>query len=374
MVRKPRTVEGVGMNAADPQRMPDAAFWQGRRVFLTGHTGFKGAWLTLWLQSMGAEVTGYSLEPPSDPNLFTLARVAGGITHLNGDVRDLDALRTAMIAARPDVVLHLAAQSLVRRSYVNPVYTYATNVMGTVNLLEALRSVDSARAAVLVTSDKCYENREWIWGYREHDAMGGHDPYSNSKGCAELVSSAMRRSFFGQPGACAIASARAGNVIGGGDWAQDRLLPDTMRAFSRGEALVVRSPDAIRPWQHVVEPLRGYLLLAEALVREPAAHADGWNFGPEDADCRSVRDVVNLTQSHWAGAQVIYDPPPDAPHEAHFLKLDCTRAHTALNWQPRWRLAEGVARTVEWYLAHKAGADMRVITLDQLAAYRGSGA
>lgn len=359
--------------ATDPQRMPDAAFWRGRRVFLTGHTGFKGAWLTLWLQSMGAEVTGYSLAPPSDPNLFTLARVAEGITHLSGDVRQLDALRSAMIAARPDVVLHLAAQSLVRRSYAEPVDTYATNVMGTVNLLEALRSVDSARAAVLVTSDKCYENREWIWGYREHDAMGGHDPYSNSKGCAELVTSAMRRSFFGQPGACAIASARAGNVIGGGDWAQDRLLPDAMRAFSRGEALVVRSPGAIRPWQHVVEPLRGYLLLAEALVREPAAHADGWNFGPEDADCRSVREVVDLTQSHWAGAQVIYVPPPDAPHEAHFLKLDCTRAHTALNWQPRWRLADGVARTVEWYLAHAAGADMRDVTLGQLAAYRGTG-
>jgi CDP-glucose 4,6-dehydratase len=356
----------------DPRRMPDVAFWRGRRVFLTGHTGFKGSWLTLWLQSMGADVTGYALAPPGEPNLFTLGGVAQNIRHLTGDVRDLDTLRQCVIAAQPDIVLHLAAQSLVRYSYAEPVETYATNVMGTVHVLEALRSVPSVRAAVMVTSDKCYENREWIWGYREHDPMGGHDPYSNSKGCAELVISAMRRSFFPQ-GGCAIASARAGNVIGGGDWAQDRLLPDAMRAFSNGDPLVVRSPGAIRPWQHVFEPLRGYLLLAEALTRDPVAHADGWNFGPEDGDCRSVREVIDLTRSHWAGAQVRYEPPPDAPHEAHFLKLDCTRAHCRLGWEPVWRLDEGVARTVEWYRAHAAGEDMRLFSLAQLAAYGSTG-
>lgn len=352
----------------DASRLPAASVWQGKRVFLTGHTGFKGAWLALWLQSLGARVSGYALQPPSEPNLFTIAGVADGMDHFIGDIRDLDTLRQHMQAAQPDVVLHLAAQSLVRKSYREPVDTYATNVMGTVHVLEALRGLPHAAAAVMVTSDKCYENREWIWGYREHDAMGGHDPYSNSKGCAELVTSAMRRSFFGN-GGCAVASARAGNVIGGGDWAEDRLVPDAMRAFARGDALTVRSPDAIRPWQHVFEPLRGYLLLAEALLVAPAAFADGWNFGPEDADCRTVRDVVDLAQAYWPGARVVYDPPRDAPHEAHFLKLDCTRARAELDWQPRWRLDEGIARTVEWYRAHAAGQDMRTFSLQQLAAY-----
>jgi len=369
--RGPGTLEDMAMNATrlDPQRLPDPAFWRGRRVFVTGHTGFKGAWLALWLESLGAEVTGFSLAPPSEVNLFTLASVARGITHLHGDVRELTALKSALAGAQPEIVLHLAAQSLVRRSYREPVETYATNVMGTVNLLEAIRHEAGVRAVVIVTSDKCYENREWMWGYREGDAMGGHDPYSNSKGCAELVTSAMRRSYFSKGDTC-IASARAGNVIGGGDFAEDRLLPDAMRAFSNRRALEVRSPDAIRPWQHVLEPLRGYLLLAEALATHGQPFAEGWNFGPEDADCRSVREVVDLATGHWPGAQVVYNPPADAPHEAHFLKLDCTKAHELLAWQPRWRLADGVQRTVEWFRASADGQDMRVLTLAQLAAYQ----
>lgn len=354
-------------SAADPLRLPDPSFWRGRRVFVTGHTGFKGAWLALWLESLGAKVTGYALAPPSEPNLYTAARVASGITHVHGDVRDLAALQASLGQAQPEIVLHLAAQSLVRRSYREPVETYATNVMGTVNLLEAVRHIASVQGVVIVTSDKCYENREWMWGYREGDAMGGHDPYSNSKGCAELVTSAMRRSYFA--GGPFVASARAGNVIGGGDWAEDRLLPDAMRAFSAGRPLEVRSPAAVRPWQHVLEPLRGYLLLAEALVARGSAAADGWNFGPEDADCRSVREVVDMACAEWPGSQVVYNPPLDAPHEAHFLKLDCTQAHELLPWQPRWRLAEGVARTTAWFRACAQGQDMRAVTLDQLADY-----
>lgn len=364
-----RTVEEMVMSdVRDPQRLPSSSVWAGRRVFITGHTGFKGSWLALWLISMGAEVSGYALAPPSEPNLFTLANVAHGLAHGIGDVCDLAALQESMAKAKPEVVLHLAAQSLVRRSYREPVETYATNVMGTVHLLEAVRRVGGVRAVVVVTSDKCYENREWIWGYREGDAMGGYDPYSNSKGCAELVTSALRRSFFTDSGT-AIASARAGNVIGGGDWAEDRLLPDAMRAFSAARALEVRSPGAIRPWQHVFEPLRGYLLLAEALIEDPAAFSEGWNFGPEDADCRSVREVVDLAVSCWPGAQVDYKPPVGAPHEAHFLKLDCTKAHHRLPWQPRWRLAEAVARTAQWYRACAEQRDMRAFSLEQLAAY-----
>lgn len=370
MERTQGTVEDMAMKplSADPRRLPDPAFWHGRRVFMTGHTGFKGAWLALWLQSLGARVTGYALAPPSEPNLFTLAGVAQGITHVHGDVRDLPALRTAMAAAQPDTVLHLAAQSLVRRSYREPVETYATNVMGTVNLLEAVRHTPGVRSVVVVTSDKCYENREQMWGYREGDPMGGHDPYSNSKGCSELVTSAMRRSYF-TGGGTFVASTRAGNVIGGGDWADDRLLPDAMQAFIGGRTLEVRSPTAVRPWQHVLEPLRGYLLLAEALAHDGAAYADGWNFGPEEADCRPVREVVDLATRHWPGARVVYHLPQDAPHEAHFLRLDCTKAHELLPWQPRWRLAEAVSRTVDWFRACAAGRDMRAVTLDQLRAY-----
>jgi len=365
-------------STADRQRLPDPRFWRGRRVFITGHTGFKGSWLSLWLQALGAQVTGYALAPPSEPNLFTLAGVAGGLQHVAGDVCDSAALQAALAAARPQVVLHLAAQSLVRRSYREPALTYATNVMGTVHLLDAVRQLSGVEAVVVVTSDKCYENRETLWAYREPDAMGGHDPYSNSKGCAELVTSAMRHSYFAAAhgSAAGVATARAGHVIGGGDWADDRLLPDAMRAFIAGQALTVRAPEAVRPWQHVLEPLRGYLLLAQVLA-EPARRAefaDGWNFGPDDADCRTVRSVVDLACAHWPGAQVRYQPPVDAPHEAHLLKLDCSKARVRLGWQPRWGLEQGVAQTVAWFRAFADGQDMRAVTLAQLDAYAGEAA
>jgi len=351
-------------------RLPEPAFWRGRRVLVTGHTGFKGSWLALWLKALGAEVTGFALAPPGEPNLFTLAGVERDVHHVHGDVRDAAALDACIAQARPQVVLHLAAQSLVRLSYREPVQTYATNVMGTVHLLDAVRRQPGVEAVLVVTSDKCYENREWLWGYRENEAMGGHDPYSNSKGCAELVTSAMRRSFFadGGPG---IGSARAGNVIGGGDWADDRLLPDAMRAFIAGQPVVLRSPQAVRPWQHVLEPLRGYLLLAEALAdpTRRARHAQGWNFGPDEADCRAVADVVSLAAGEWPGARVVVNPPPDAPHEANLLRLDCTQAHQQLAWRPHWRLERGVAETVAWFRAFADGQDMRQVTLAQLAGY-----
>lgn len=370
MGERPCAVEAMGVNPdrPDPRRLPDGGFWQGRRVLVTGHTGFKGAWLSLWLQSLGAQVSGFALQSPSEPNLFTLADVARGMAHETGDVRDLAALKANLARHRPEVVLHLAAQSLVRRSYREPVETFAVNVMGTVHLLEAVRSVGSVRAVIVVTSDKCYENREWARGYRETDPLGGHDPYSNSKGCAELVTSSMRRSFF-QSGDAAVASARAGNVIGGGDWAEDRLLPDAMRAFMASRAVTIRAPAAIRPWQHVFEPLRGYLLLAQALVEKPGDFAEAWNFGPEDDDCRTVRDVVEIARSHWPQAQVEYGAAPDALHEARVLKLDCTKAHVRLPWLPRWRIADAMAASVAWYRAFQQREDMRSYSLAQLGAY-----
>ena len=274
----------------------DADFWRGRRVFLTGHTGFKGGWLALWLQRLGADVTGYALDPPTTPSLFAVARVGAGMRSIINDIRDAETLAQAMREAQPEIVIHMAAQPLVRYSYQAPVETYATNVMGTVHLLEAVRQTDSVRAVVNVTSDKCYENREWVWGYRENEPMGGYDPYSNSKGCAELVTAAYRNSYFNpaqysQHGV-ALASARAGNVIGGGDWAEDRLIPDILRAIAAGEAVNIRSPHAIRPWQHVLEPLSGYLLLAQRLIEDGPAHAEGWNFGPSEEDARPVQWIV----------------------------------------------------------------------------------
>ena len=362
-------MENLAVTTRDPRRLPDPAFWAGKQVYLTGHTGFKGAWLALWLRALGSRVTGYALAPPGPLNLFELAAVGRGMTHELGDIRIAETLAASLARAQPDIVLHLAAQSLVRKSYREPVATYATNVMGTVHLLEAVRQVDKVRAVVVVSSDKCYENREWLWGYREGDALGGHDPYSSSKGCTELVTHAMRRSFFHQPGVAAVGSARAGNVIGGGDWAEDRLLPDAMRAFAAHTPLVVRAPQAVRPWQHVFEPLRGYLLLAEALWRGDAHATSGWNFGPDDVDCRTVREVIDVVRGQWPGAEVVYAPPPGAPHEAHLLKLDCSKAHTLLTWRPRWDLPTAIARTVAWYRAHSAGADMREISLAELAAY-----
>ncbi len=354
-----RALEGVGMT-------PD--FWKGRRVFVTGHTGFKGSWLSLWLQSLGAEVAGYALPPPTEPSLFVRARVTVGIDSHIGDVRNLDALSKCMHAARPEIVIHIAAQPLVRDSYRLPVETYATNVMGTVHLLEAVRTAASVRAVVIVTSDKCYENREWVWGYRESEAMGGFDPYSSSKGCAELVTSAYRRSFF-ESGA-AVASARAGNVIGGGDWARDRLIPDMIRAFTAGQPVHIRNPHAIRPWQHVLEPLSGYLSLAERLIKEGQKHADGWNFGPSEDDARPVQWIVERLTSLWGNdASWTLDAEPQL-HEAAHLKLDCSKARASLGWRPKWGLEVALQRIVEWHRAEQSGSDMHALTLKQIKDYQ----
>ena len=350
------------------------AFWQGKRVFLTGHTGFKGGWLSLWLQQLGADVTGYALEAPTTPSLFEVANVAHGMQSVIGDVRDGDAVKRAMAAARPDIVIHMAAQPLVRYSYVNPVETYSTNVMGVVHVLEAVRATPGVRAVVNVTSDKCYENREWPWGYRENEAMGGYDPYSNSKGCAELVTAGYRSSFFhadkyAEHGV-ALGSGRAGNVIGGGDWALDRLIPDMLRAIGAGEPVMIRNPHAIRPWQHVLEPLSGYLTLAEKLYTEGPAHAEGWNFGPHDIDAKPVEWIIErMTQEWGAGASWSLDGQ-DHPHEATYLKLDCSKARGQLGWHPRWDIGQTIAKIVEWHKACDQGADMRAMTLAQIATYQ----
>lgn len=347
------------------------AFWQGRRVFVTGHTGFKGGWLTLWLRAMGAKVSGYALHPPTEPNLFSVANVADGLVASTiGDIRDLPALTAALRAAQAEVVFHLAAQPLVRYSYAEPVETYATNVMGTVHLLEAVRQAATVKAVVNVTTDKCYENREWEWAYRENEAMGGYDPYSSSKGCAELVTSAYRSSFFANSGV-AVATARAGNVIGGGDWAADRLLPDSLRAIDAGQPLVIRSPDAIRPWQHVLEPLSGYLTLAERLYVDGDAFAEAWNFGPSDDDAQPVRWIVERLVAASPGASWSISKESQ-PHEAHYLKLDSSKARHRLSWTPRWGLQEGLDHTLAWHQAWRRGEDMRVISLNQIRRYLGT--
>lgn len=365
---------GLGQGAMEAL-VTTTAFWKGKRVFLTGHTGFKGSWLALWLQSQGAEVTGYALAPATTPSLFDLARVGDGMASTFGDIRNLPDLTAALQKARPEIVLHLAAQALVRASYADPVTTYGTNVMGTVHLLEAVRATPGVRAVVVVTSDKCYENREWLWGYREDEPMGGYDPYSNSKGCTELVVSAYRRSFFPPEGhnkhGVALASARAGNVIGGGDWAADRLVPDVLRALEVSQPAIIRSPGAVRPWQHVLEPLSGYLQLAEALFDKGPAFAEGWNFGPFDADARPVVGVVDaLTQAWGEGATYRIEASGAALHEAHLLKLDISKARARLHWQPRWDLDACLTSIVQWHRAYLEGADMKAVTLNQIAAFQ----
>jgi CDP-glucose 4,6-dehydratase len=353
--------------------MVDQAFWCGKKVFLTGHTGFKGSWLTLWLQALGARVTGFALAPDTTPNLFTLGRVQDGIESIIGDIRDRALLAEAMNAASPDIVIHMAAQPLVRESYVTPVETYETNVMGTVHVLDAIRQVPGVRSVVIVTTDKCYENREWEWGYRENEAMGGYDPYSSSKGCAELVTSAYRNSFFNPATyakhGVAVASGRAGNVIGGGDWAADRLIPDIMRAISRGETVNIRNPHAIRPWQHVLEPLSGYLILAERLYTDGPRFADAWNFGPNDSDAQPVQAIVERLTSEWGdGARWSLDGG-EHPHEATFLKLDCSKARARLGWRPRWDLNHTLDSIVAWYKAAARNEDVKAVTLAQIDKY-----
>ena len=343
-------------------------FWAGRRVFLTGHTGFKGSWLSLWLQELGASVTGFSLCPPTDPSLFQVARVSDGMRSLTGDIRDLEALRTAISSSKPEVVIHMAAQSLVRYSYDNPVETYSTNVLGTVHVLEAARQVPSVRAIVNVTSDKCYENREWVWGYRENESMGGFDPYSSSKGCSELVTSAYRRSFMDQA-TIGLASARAGNVIGGGDWSTDRLIPDILRSIETGKTVLIRSPKSIRPWQHVLEPLRGYLLLAEKLFEGTGDFSDGWNFGPAEEDARPVEWIVNELTKLWGDGSKWEIDSSEHPHEAGYLRLDCSKAHALLGWKPRWTLRQALKAIVDWNSAYLGGADMRSYSIEQIRYY-----
>lgn len=346
-------------------------FWKGKRVLLTGHTGFKGSWLSLWLQSMGADVLGYALKPPTDPSMFEIANVAQGMTSVIGDIRDAEHLRTTFTQFKPEIVIHMAAQPLVRYSYTHPVETYEVNVMGTINVLEAIRQTPSVRAVVNVTTDKCYENREWVWAYREHESMGGFDPYSSSKGCAELVTTAYRSSFL-EPAGISLASARAGNVIGGGDWAADRLIPDFLRAMDAGKTLNIRSPRSTRPWQHVLEPLSGYLLLAERLYSEGKPYTEGWNFGPADEDAQPVQWIIERLAEICQDVQWKCDERPQ-PHEANYLKLDSSKARVQLGWKPQWRLQTALKKTVEWHEAWRKRQDMRVVTLMQIAEYRGSG-
>jgi CDP-glucose 4,6-dehydratase len=342
----------------------DPSFWKDKRVFVTGHTGFKGSWLTLLLQRLKANVTGFSFSP-EETSLFNQARVSDGITSLAGDVRELSSLSSAIQDSQAEIVLHLAAQSLVRRSYQDPVNTFSTNVMGTVNILESVRNCPSVKAVIIVTSDKCYENREWLWGYRENEAMGGFDPYSSSKGAAELVAASYRRSFLND-GRVGVASVRAGNVIGGGDWAADRLFPDVMRAFLNGESVIIRSPKAVRPWQHVLEPLTGYLLLAERLWCAPKEFAEPFNLGPSETETVSVEKVLTLIASLWRDKVSWVADGSTHPHEAGVLRLDCTKARTKLGWSPRTDLSQAVAETVDWYLAFGKSRDMREMTLGQI--------
>jgi CDP-glucose 4,6-dehydratase len=340
-------------------------------VLVTGLTGFKGSWLALWLAELGADVVGFSRGVPTQRALFEDARVGEVVQTVDGDIRDAEAVARAVAEHRPEVVIHMAAQPLVRRSFREPVLTYEVNVMGTVNVLEAVRRAGGVRTVLNVTTDKCYENREWVWGYREHEPKGGHDPYSNSKACSELVTSAYRDSFFAPGGETRVASARAGNVIGGGDWAEDRLIPDLMRAALAGETAPIRSPQAIRPWQHVLNPLSGYLLLLERLWEDETL-ADGWNFGPADLEARPVGWIVERVAEAWGeGFRYEVDPGPH-PHEAHYLKLDSSKARMRLGWMPTWDLDEGLERVVEWYRGAQPGADARELTLSQIRAFEGN--
>jgi CDP-glucose 4,6-dehydratase len=357
-------VESVDMN-------PD--FWRKKKVFLTGHTGFKGSWMSLWLQNLDAEVVGYSLAPPTQPNLCDLADVEKGMESIRGDILDLEHLRRAVREHKPEIVFHLAAQSLVRRSYDDPIGTYATNVLGTAHILDAVRDVPSVRSIVVVTSDKCYENRGDQRAYRESDRLGGADPYSSSKAAAEIVTSAFRKSFFASTKnetAVGVASARAGNVIGGGDWGADRLIPDVMRASLDGRDLLIRHPQAVRPWQHVLEPVSGYLTLAEKLWQQPDRFSESWNFGPNESETLSVSTLLECLRELWGpGLSWRFDDGAH-PHEAHYLSLDCTKSKAELGWEPRWNLNSALEATVQWYKAYQSHQDVRLLAQEQIRSYQ----
>lgn len=348
-----------------------SSFWRGKRVLLTGHTGFKGSWLSLWLQLMEADLRGVALDPPTVPALFNVARVGAYMDHKVADIRNYERIAFLMAEFKPEIVIHMAAQPLVRYSYYNPVETYSTNVMGTVHILEAVRQSKSVRAIVNITTDKCYENKEWIWAYREDEPMGGHDPYSNSKGCSELVSSAYRNSFLSSEG-IAMATARAGNVIGGGDWASDRLVPDVLRALENNETVLIRNPTAVRPWQHVLEPLSGYLMLAQSLYEHGQVYAEGWNFGPNDEDARTVQWIVERLCYDWGGDPDWSLHGGNHPHEANYLKLDISKARSRLNWKPRWPLSVALSKIVDWHRSWLAKDDMRAICIAQIIYYSNS--
>jgi CDP-glucose 4,6-dehydratase len=341
-------------------------------VLVTGHTGFKGTWLSQWLIALGAEVSGFALSPATTPNMFSLLALESQMRSVIGDIRALPSIASAVQQARPDVIFHLAAQPLVRQSYRDPVETYGTNVMGTVNVLEAARRSPGVRAVVVVTTDKCYENREWVWGYRENDRLGGDDPYSNSKACAELVVSAYAKSFLhspDRPNAPAVASARAGNVIGGGDWSDERLIPDAISAFRRGQPVRLRHPHSTRPWQHVLEPLAGYISLARRLCDAPAEYAQAWNFGPDDGDAREVGSVVDLLARYWGAPSSWEEQPGPHPHEARLLRLDSSKAKALLAWRPRLALEEAVGWVVDWYRCWNDGGDVPELTRRQISQY-----
>lgn len=347
--------------------------YRNRKILITGHTGFKGAWLSLWLHHLGSDVLGYALKPPTQPNLFDLCDLNAKITSIQGDVRDFSRLKGVIQEHQPEIIFHLAAQALVRRSYSDPLETYSTNVMGTVHLLEAVRQIGGVRVIINVTSDKCYENREWVWGYRENDPMGGHDPYSSSKGCAELITTGYTKSYFHpdhyEEHGVSVASVRSGNVIGGGDWAEDRLLPDCMKALLENRSVVIRYPDAIRPWQHVLEPLSGYLLLGQHLYQDGPAFAGAWNFGPGDESAKPVRWVVERIVETWGGKACWEIDRSSHPYEAYTLKLDCSKAKLKLGWSPHWDLEIGLKKTIEWYKAYRNHDDVCVTTINQIGDY-----
>lgn len=358
--------------------MIDKSFWKNKRVFITGHTGFKGSWLCLWLHTLGAEVTGYALNPSTEPSLFDLCKIDKLVTSTIADIRDEKLFSKTVLAAAPEIVIHMAAQPLVRDSYQIPVETYAINVMGTVNLLESVRKAESVRCVINVTTDKCYENKEWVWGYRENEPLGGYDPYSSSKACSELVTAAYRSSYFNPADYSkhgkGIASARAGNVIGGGDWATDRLIPDCIRALLEGKTIIIRNPHAIRPWQHVLEPLSGYLLLAQKLVEDGAAFSSAWNFGPHDSDAKTVEWLVREICRRWGEKASYRVDNGRHPHEARYLKLDCSKARTELGWKPKWDIERALETIIEWARVYQKKGDLRKACFTQIETYMEEGA